>query len=85
MTSASATWQFFWPRRIVRMGELMSAGDSDGRGDLVQQGLEHVVVAPIDHASPRPDARPSAFAAARPAKPPPTMKTLGVDADAIAR
>jgi len=27
--SAIPTWQFRCPRRIVRMGELMSAGDSD--------------------------------------------------------
>ena len=67
------------------MGALMSAGESDGGGDLVEQRLEDVVVAAVDERARRPARSASALAAARPAKPPPTMNTLGSDFDVIGR
>src|SRR3954468_19186118 len=73
--SAMATWQFLWPRRIVRMGELMSAGDSEAVATWYSSGwntwwLRRSITVTSTGAP------ANALAAARPAKPPPTMNTF---------
>src|SRR3954469_18747222 len=79
-----ATWQFLWPRRIVRMGELMSAGDSEAVATWYSSGWNtwwlrrSITVTSTGAAG-------NALAAPGPAKPPPTMNTLGSGFDVMDR
>lgn len=38
---------------MLRIGAAMSAGGQAGGGDLIEQGLEQVVVLAVDHGDPR--------------------------------
>src|SRR4051812_5504378 len=79
-----ATWQFLWPRRIVRMGELMSAGDSEAVATWYSSGWNtwwlrrSITVTSTGAAA-------NALAAARPAEPPPTMNNFEGGFEVIAR
>ena len=61
--------------RPDRRGDV--AGIERGRGDLVEHGLEEVVVAAIDQGDPHRGALEALRAAYRPAKPPPRIRTWG--------